>query len=79
MQKPLILNEILFRKNFLEQNRYLKAKLKRVKPIVNSKCPKTFFLLKNRFPKINICMQIFYLLFLYSPKSRRAERESKLI
>ena len=35
MQKPLILNEILHRKNFQEQNKYLKMKLCHAKPIVN--------------------------------------------
>ena len=35
MQKPLILNEILYRKHFQEQNKYLKMKLCNAKPIVN--------------------------------------------
>ena len=58
MQKPLMLNEILFRKNFIEQNKYLKAKLKKVKPIVNSNCPKSFLFLKNRYTKNNFCKLI---------------------
>ena len=56
MQKPLILNEILFRRNYEEQNKYLKTKLQQVKPIVNSKCPQSFYLLRNKYRKNNLCM-----------------------
>ena len=56
MQKPLILNEILFRRNYEEQNKYLKTKLQQVKPIVNSKCPQSFYLLRNKYHKNNLCM-----------------------
>ena len=59
MQKPLILNEILFRRHYEEQNRYLKAKLSQVKPIVNSKCPRSFLYLKNKYHKNNLCMFIY--------------------
>jgi hypothetical protein len=59
MQKPLILNEILFRRYYQEQNKYLKEKLKHVKPIVNSDCPKSFLFLKNKYQKNNICMYTF--------------------
>ena len=55
MQKPLILNEILFRRTFYEQNKYLKAKLSRVKPRVNSDCPKSFILFQNKYHKNNLC------------------------
>jgi hypothetical protein len=58
MQKPLILNEILFRRHYQEQNKYLKTKLKHVKPIVNSDCPKSFFILKNKYHKNNLCTYI---------------------
>ena len=54
MQKPLILNEILYRKHFQEQNKYLKMKLCNAKPIVNSNCPESFIFSKNKFNKINI-------------------------
>ena len=56
MQKPLILNEILFRRYYQEQNKYLKEKLRHIKPIVNSDCPKSFLYLKNKYQKNNICM-----------------------
>ena len=58
MQKPLILNEILFRKYCEEQNKYLKTKLKKVKPIVNSNCPESFIFFKNKYQRNNICMSI---------------------
>ena len=53
MQKPLILNEILHRKNFQEQNKYLKMKLCNVKPRVNSNCPESLIFSKCKFNKIN--------------------------
>jgi len=59
MQKPLILNEILYRKHFQEQNKYLKMKLCNAKPIVNSNCPESFIFSKNKFNKINIRNNIY--------------------
>ncbi len=56
MQKPMILNEILFKRNYEEQNRYLKSKLRNVKPIVNSNCPESFIFFKNKFHRNNLCM-----------------------
>jgi hypothetical protein len=53
MRKPLILNEILHRKNFQEQNKYLKMKLCNVKPRVNSNCPESLIFSKSKFNKIN--------------------------
>ena len=62
MHKPLILNEILFRKNFQEQNKYLKMKLRNVKPVVKSNCPESFIFFKNKFNRIqnknDICKKI---------------------
>ena len=66
MQKPLILNEILFRRYYQEQNKYLKEKLRHVKPIVNSDCPKSFLYLKNKYQKSNICMYIIINNIFYS-------------
>ncbi len=59
MQKPLILNEILFRKNFNEQNKYLKTKLRNAKPRVNSNCPESFLFFKNKYQRSNICMSLY--------------------
>lgn len=59
MQKPLILNEILHRKNFQEQNKYLKMKLCHAKPIVNSNCPESFIFSKSKFNKINCRNNIY--------------------
>lgn len=59
MQKPLILNEILHRKYFQEQNKYLKMKLCNAKPIVNSNCPESFIFSKSKFNKINYRNNIY--------------------
>lgn len=60
MQKPLILNEILFKRHYAEQNKYLKSKLRQVKPIVNSDCPKSFLILKNKYHKNNLCTSYIF-------------------
>ena len=56
MRKPMILNEILYRRHYQEQNRSLKKRLLMVKPIVKSNCPESFLFFKNRYNKNNICM-----------------------
>ena len=49
MQKLLILNPILTRKYQNEQQNHLKAKIREIKPIVDSKCPESFFYLQNKY------------------------------
>lgn len=51
MKKPMILNEILYRKHLIEQNDYLKIKLLNAKPYVKSNCPESFLFFQNKFYK----------------------------
>ena len=51
MQKPLILNPILTRIYRNDQKNYLKTKIRQMKPIVDSKCPESFYYLQNKFSK----------------------------
>ena len=59
MQKPLILNQILQDRYDREQNKYLKKKLLKVKPCINSNCPESFSFYKTKFthfpPGKDIC------------------------
>ena len=48
MQKPLILNPILTRIYDKGQTIYLKTKIRHIKPIVDSKCPESFFYMQNK-------------------------------
>ena len=48
MQKPLILNPILTRIYDRGQTIYLKSKIRHIKPIVDSKCPESFFYMQNK-------------------------------
>ena len=51
MQKPLILNPILTRIYRNDQKNYLKTKIRQMKPIVDSKCPESFYYMQNKFSK----------------------------
>ena len=51
MQKPLVLNLILSKLFNNKEREYLKTKISRIKPIVDSKCPESFYYLQNKFSK----------------------------
>ena len=53
MIKPLILNEILHKKNYEEQNKYLQKKLTKVKSLVNISCPKCYSNFLSRNPNVS--------------------------
>ena len=80
MQKPLVLNLILSKLFNNKEREYLKTKIRRIKPIVDSKCPESFYYLQNKFSKtqknnwngtkINITPKINY-----NPKNKNRKRE----
>ena len=51
MQKSIILNPILSKIHKEKQKEYLKSKILHMKPIVDSKCPESFYYLQNKFSK----------------------------
>ena len=51
MQKSIILNPILSKIHKEKQKEYLKSKILHMKPIVDSKCPESFYYLQNKFNK----------------------------
>ena len=51
MQKSIILNPILSKIHKEKQKEYLKSKILHIKPIVDSKCPESFYYLQNKFSK----------------------------
>ena len=51
MQKSIILNPILSKIHKEKQKEYLKSKILHMKPIVDSKCPESFYYLQNKFRK----------------------------
>ena len=53
MQNILVLNPILTRKFHNEQETYLKSKICSIKPIVDSKCPESFYYLQNKYNNNN--------------------------
>lgn len=86
MQKPLILNPILTRIHRNDQEVYLKSKIRHIKPIVDSKCPESFFYLQNKFSKsqknnwngIKINMNTNCLKnFKFTPKNKKHKLKTK--
>ena len=86
MQKPLILNPILTRIYDNGQRIYLKTKIRQIKPIVDSKCPESFFYMQNKLintnkndwndKQINGDMNIFKKIK-FNPKIKRSPAKTK--
>ena len=82
MQKPLVLNLILSKLFNNKEREYLKTKISRIKPIVDSKCPESFYYLQNKFSKtqknnwngtkINMTPKINY-----NPKNKNRNNKTK--
>ena len=49
MSKPLEINWVLSKLFKNEKEEYLKARIRQMKPAVDSKCPESFYYLQNRF------------------------------
>lgn len=49
MKHPIILDDIINKKHSKVQRDYFKTKIRFMKPVVDSKCPDSFYFMQNRF------------------------------